>query len=281
MQRSERFRMYRGPRASTRDWFQIKAADDGASAEIRIYDAIDSWGEPFGISAQEIIGQIDALDVDRITVAINSPGGEVHDGLTIANHLRRHPAHVTARVDGVAASIASVIMAAADTRLMHSESMVMVHRAWGMCVGNCHDMIEMADALQVHDDAIGNAYRRTMPNASEADLSAMLDRDTWIGPEKALELGFATGLVEIADQSEQARAKFDLSDFEHVPEGLAKPAKNVFDPADVDRAAAAIEAAAADAFEETTNNDDAEMRRRRLAAKTRQERLRDLDVEAA
>ena len=120
------------PRASI-----VTVAADDTTATLRLYDPIDSWGGDWGVSAKEFAAALDALPVgvERIVVQINSPGGEVWEGLAITNQLRRHPATVTAVVDGIAASAASFIaVGGADRVVMGRNAQLMIHDAGVACV---------------------------------------------------------------------------------------------------------------------------------------------------
>src|SRR6266536_1902400 len=135
------------------DWYRIKAQANG-TAEVAIYDEIGY----FGITAGDFLTELKALDVKRIDVRINSPGGDVWDGLAIYNSLRNHPAEITTYVDGLAASAASIIVQAGDHRVAAKASEVMIHEAWGLVVGNAADMRDTADRLDQASGVIAGVY---------------------------------------------------------------------------------------------------------------------------
>lgn len=167
--------------------------------EIKLYDVIGGWG----ISAQEFTDAI-PQDAKEITVRINSPGGAVGDGLAIYNYLKDHPARVETIVDGYAASMASVIMLAGDVVKVHSGSIVMIHNPWTTTAGNSDELRKTADDLDVHADALKAIYlERTGIDAEE--LKALMDGETYLTGEAALELGFADAVVE-NESPEQAAA---------------------------------------------------------------------------
>src|SRR5690606_20686326 len=128
--------------------------ENGDEAVVRVYDEI--WD--LGINAQDFVSDLDDITAPKMRVEINSPGGDVWSGIAIYNALRMHPASVTTRVDGIAASIASVIAQAGDTRIMLGGSQMMVHNAWGLTVGNRLDHAEMADVLEHQDGLIASIY---------------------------------------------------------------------------------------------------------------------------
>ena len=167
--------------------------------ELKLYDTIGGWG----ITAGEFIAQI-PQDATEITLRINSPGGDVADGLAIYNYLKDHPARVVTVVDGYAASSASVVMLAGDEIQVHKSSIVMVHNPWTLAMGNADDMRHTADVLDEHGKAILDIYMDAT-GMSESDLSEMMKDETWMRGEAALENGFATSLID-SGQEEQSRA---------------------------------------------------------------------------
>ena len=122
---------------------------EGKVATIRLYGPIDSWGGWWGISTGEFGAVLDALpdSVEQIVLRINSPGGEVFEGVAILNMLRAHKAKVTAVVDGLAASAASVIAAGADETVMSPGTQMMIHSPWMITWGNATDLRKEADVL--------------------------------------------------------------------------------------------------------------------------------------
>jgi ATP-dependent Clp endopeptidase proteolytic subunit ClpP len=178
----------------TRSWYSIRAAKDGAAAEIALMDEIGAWG----IRAADFIRDLKALGpVNAITLSINSPGGEVFDGVAIYNALRRHEAKVTARIEGVAASMASVIAMAADQIVMPENSFMMIHDPAGFAVGTADDMRELADLLDKVKGSLVGAYamKTGLPEAEIADLMAA---ETWMTAAEAKAKGFADRVVKPA-----------------------------------------------------------------------------------
>lgn len=194
-------------------WFKIEAKANG-TAEIAIYDEIGM----FGISAKQFNEQLKALgDVQKINLRINSPGGDVFDGVAIFNMLKRHKATVHVTVDGLAASIASVIAMAGDHIVMPDNAMMMIHNPWGGAIGEADDMRDMAEALDKIKVSILSAYRRT--GKTDDEISAMMDGETWLTAAEAVASGFADEVIETV----QIAALFDLSRFQNAPAALAKP----------------------------------------------------------
>lgn len=185
--------------------YQLKTKDD--NAELYIYGDIASdsykWSES-DISANDIVNQLQSVNANKIDVYINSYGGEVAQGLAIYNALKRHKAKVTTYVDGFACSIASVIAMAGDVRKMYDNSLLMIHNAWTTACGNVEELLKQAEDLKTINDATKKAYLEVV-NIDEAELTALLDAETWLTAEKAVEMGFATEIVA-AKKSEKASA---------------------------------------------------------------------------
>lgn len=188
---------------------------DGAVASLRIYDAIDSWGEMFGVSAREFVRALDELPdtVSEIRLSINSPGGDVFDAIAILNSLRNHPARVVATVDGIAASAASFIAVGADELVMGRNSELMIHDSWGLVVGNSADMREMADMLDRHSNNIAQIYADKTGDPVEFWRDAMRG-ESWYSADEAVAAGLADRAVS-GDRADRASNAFDLSAFNH------------------------------------------------------------------
>ena len=185
--------------------YELKVKDD--NAELFIYGDICSdgwkWSES-DVSANDIVNKLQSVNASKIDVYINSYGGEVAQGLAIYNALKRHKAKVTTYVDGFACSIASVIAMAGDTRKMYDSSLLMIHNAWTIAQGNAADLEKAAEDLKVINESVKTAYLDVI-NISEDELTALLDAETWITAEKAVEMGFATEVVA-AKKTDKASA---------------------------------------------------------------------------
>lgn len=175
--------------------YQLKVKDD--NAELYIYGDIASdgykWSES-DVSASDIIQRLQGVAAKSIDVYINSYGGEVAQGIAIYNALKRHKAKVTTYVDGFACSIASVIAMAGDVRKMYSNSLLMIHNAWTTASGNVNELLKTAEDLKTINEATKKAYLEVV-NISEDELTALLDAETWLTAEKAVEMGFATEII--------------------------------------------------------------------------------------
>lgn len=202
-----------------RSWYRISNTADPDEAEVMLYDEIGGW---FGATADRLIAELKGVTAPRMRVRINSPGGSVFEGIAIANALRAHPANVTVQVDGVAASIASVIAMAGDRIEMAPNSMLMIHDASGVCMGNAADMEDMAELLDLVSDNIADAYAARAGGTREQWRERMR-AETWYLPEDAVAAGLADEAVQAPksvpddpdedddeDEPDMARA-FDLA----------------------------------------------------------------------
>lgn len=172
-------------RARTDRWYEI-TNDAGPKATVRIYSEIGY----FGVTAEDFASEIEAIAAPEIEVQINSPGGLVFDGIAIFNALRAHPARVTTRVDGIAASAASVIAQAGDHRVMVESAQMMIHEARGLVVGTAGEMREFAELLDKQSDVIAGIYA----NRSGGDAAKFRDlmaAETWLTDKEAIDNGLA------------------------------------------------------------------------------------------
>lgn len=167
-------------------WFDIQNSVADAPAVVRIYDEISFAA----VNAADFAREMAAVDAADIRVEINSPGGNVFDGVAIYNVLRTHPAHITTRVDGLAASAASFIAQAGDMRLMMSGAQMMIHDAWGGCVGSAADMLEMASVLEQQNAVIAGIYAERSGRTPDAFVDLM-SAETWMTADEAVEVGLA------------------------------------------------------------------------------------------
>lgn len=195
-----------------RPWYRItnQAADE---AEVMLYDEVGGW---LGATADEFINDLRGITASKILLRVNSPGGSVTEGIAIANALRSHPANVTVQVDGVAASIASVIAMAGDHVRMMPNALLMVHEASGLCVGEAVDMIKMAELLDKISDNIAGAYA-ARAGGSEAEWRQVMKNETWYRGEEAVKAGLADEAVPVPQRGgeepaePEMRKQFDLT----------------------------------------------------------------------
>ncbi len=208
-------------------WYEIKALSE-EKAEIWIYEQIgeDLW-DGSGVTAKGFQKDLAAVKASQIDLHINSPGGVVFDGITIYNLLKQHPATITTYIDGLAASIASVIALAGDTVVMAANAIYMIHNPFGMAYGNAKELRAYADVLEKVGGSMLSAYK-AKTGMDEAELLALLDAETWMTAAEAKEHGFVDEIAEEMDMA--ACAKFVpvlvKAGVKNIPETLAgeKPA---------------------------------------------------------
>lgn len=165
------------------------------SATISIYDQIgeDPW-EGGGVTAKRISAALRSIGARDVVVSINSPGGDFFEGIAIYNLLREHPHRVTVNVVGLAASAASVIAMAGDEVRIAKAGFLMIHNAWAFVVGNRHDLSDAASTLGEFDGIMAGLYADATGKSKE-DIQKMMDAETWLSGESAVESGFAAGLL--------------------------------------------------------------------------------------
>lgn len=200
--------------APANSWYSIKAKGTG-HAEILMYEEIGGWG----ISAQRFARDLKALgDISRIDLRIHSPGGDVFEGMAIYNLLDSHPATVDVYIDGLAASMASVIAMAGDTIYMPENAMMMVHKPWGIQGGDADEMRRYADLLDKVEDNLVSAYvKKTGKTADE--IKALLKEETWMGGREAVAAGFADKTTESLTAAAHLTSK-RMQEFQNMPDSL-------------------------------------------------------------
>jgi ATP-dependent Clp protease protease subunit len=192
-------------------WYEFRAQARGA--EIVMYDEIGA----FGIPAKAFLDELRTLGpVAELTVRINSPGGSVFDGVAIHNALKRHGAVITVWIDGIAASIASMVAMAGDEVVMPENAMLMLHNPSGLVMGTAADMRGMAEALDKMKAGMVAAYREKS-GRDDTEIEALMAAETWLSAQEAVDLG----LADRVQQPVRMAAHFDLSRFRNTPPQLA------------------------------------------------------------
>lgn len=173
---------------------------------ISIFDFIgsDPWTGG-GFNAKRLGGALRAIGNKDVTVAINSPGGDMFEGLAMYNMLADHPGKVTVKVMGVAASAASIIAMAGDEIQMGLGSFLMIHNAWGAVIGNQNDMREAADTFAQFDSAMADIYEHRS-GQDKKTIAKMMDAETFMTAKDAVEKGFATSTFEAPEKSGDTKA---------------------------------------------------------------------------
>lgn len=217
--------MFANFRAKNKQWFNLTAKSNDVH-ELEIYDAIDSY---WGVSALDLVNQLKGVKAKQIVVRLNSPGGSVFDGMAIYNALRRHEASIKTVVDGLAASIASIIMLAGDEIEIGTGGMVMIHNAWGVSLGNASEMRKTADTLDKIDNQLVAMYSARM-GVPEDQVRDMLAAETWFTADEAVAAKLVDRKAE--DSAPKAYAHFDLSGFRNAPKPSAEDQDKTENPAE-------------------------------------------------
>lgn len=212
---------FAAPEARTSKGYEIKNYSDG-TAEIALYDEVGPWG----VSAVRFNEELRATTAQSITLRIASPGGDVADGLAILNALRAHPATVNVIVEGWAASAASFIAMAGDTVMMAPQSMLMLHDAMTVCVGNAEEMLETAALLDKHSDNIASVYQ-SKAGGTVAEWRDVMRATTWYSDQEAVDAGLADGILGQETEPEECPPGEDERRMEPAEDGtpgkLRKP----------------------------------------------------------
>jgi len=197
-------------------------AKSSSEIEILLYDMIgQDWLTGDGITAKSFAEDLRAAGkVSTIHLRVNSPGGNVFDGLAIFNSLLTHGAKITAQVDGLAASIASVILMAASEISMGENTFLMLHNPSTMIGGDAPRMRKMADTLDKVKSSMITAYQRHTTKSVE-EIGAILDAESWLTAQEAVDNGFAENVTTTEEDEADIAANFDLSHFRKVPAQIA------------------------------------------------------------
>lgn len=199
--------------------FKNKSKDE---ADLYLYIEIASWGGGYAAhSAQSFKDELDSLgDISILNVYINSPGGDVFEGNTICNMLKRHKAHVNVYVDGLAASIASVIAMAGDTIYMPKNAMMMIHNAWTVTWGNANELRKIADDMDKVNMSIKESYLSKAGDKLDVNtLTKLLDDETWLTAQECYDYG----LCDVIEEEKQIAASIDnkfMDKYKNIPKDL-------------------------------------------------------------
>nr|WP_240765250.1 ClpP-like prohead protease/major capsid protein fusion protein [Escherichia coli] len=204
------------PKASLKNnsWFRMQAGGQG-DANIYIYDEIGFWG----ITAKQFVCDLNDLgDITHINLHINSPGGDVFEGIAIFNALKNHGAAITVYVDGVAASMASMIAMAGDTVIMPENAFMMIHKPWGISGGDAEDMRSYADLLDKVESVLLPAYAQKTGKTTD-EIAAMLADETWMSGAECLAHGFADQVTPAVKAMACIQSK-RTEEFKKMPESI-------------------------------------------------------------
>ena len=187
-------------------WYNIQNKADN-SADIYIFDEIGTYG----VTAQDFISEIKGLKDMPINLRINSLGGDVFDGMAMYNVIKRRESKTTVYIEGIAASIATIIALGADEVVMAENSLFMIHNAWGGASGEAKDMRKTAETLEKITSELTDIYVKKTGLSYDA-LAQMMDEETWLNAEEAYKLRF----IDTISDSIKVAAKYDVSKFKNI-----------------------------------------------------------------
>ena len=188
-------------------WYDFKNEASRGIVDVYIFDEIGN----FGVSAQSFIEEIKSHKGSPMNIHVNCVGGDVFEGMAIYNVIKKRSAKTTVYIEGIAASMGSVIALAADRVIMAENSLFMIHNAWGGATGEARDMMKTAKLLEKISGEIADIYTKKtgMPYDKVKD---MMDEETWLSAEEAYDLGF----VDSISDAIKVAAKYDVSKFKNI-----------------------------------------------------------------
>lgn len=210
--------MNRAPASLGPGMLRVAAAEDSSKADVYIYGDIGGWWDG-GVLAEEFVRDMRALDVGEVHAWINSPGGVVFDGVAIYDELARQKSKVIVHIDGIAASIASIIAMAGDEIQISEASNVMIHKPWSFVVGDDEAMDKEAAILRELKDGLVDIYvART--GQKRSDIDKWVAAETWFRGQKAVDHGFADVLVPSKKKPSAHARSAMLMHFKNAPQDL-------------------------------------------------------------
>ncbi|MGG3943377.1 head maturation protease, ClpP-related [Peribacillus psychrosaccharolyticus] len=202
--------------------FKAEVGEESDSATITIYGDIGEswWGE--STSAKDVEQELKNITSDSITIHLNSGGGDVFDGIAIYNQLKNHSAEIIVRVDGLAASAASIIAMAADKLYMNTGSMLMIHEASTFAWGTKTDIKKTLNALEGIDKSLADIYM-TRFEGKRSEIETMIKNETWFTTSEAVDVG-------LADEVEEVELEEDILDPEEYKNSILARLKKLDSP---------------------------------------------------
>lgn len=215
---------WEAPTSAYDRWAPVRAAASDDANTINIYDQIGESWDGSGMTAKIVNSVLRKAKGDDITVNVNSPGGDFFEGVTIYNMLREYEGSININVIGLAASAASIVAMAADDLKIAKSGFLMIHNSWGLVIGNQHDMREAADTFAVFDESMAHVYT-DRSNLKLDAIKSMMDSDTWMSGEKAVDDGFADGFLksdEVVEDTKKARSSVNKLDVALAKTGMPR-----------------------------------------------------------
>lgn len=189
---------------------------EGGATRIELYDVIDSY---YGVSAADFCAALNSTEGD-IALHLNSPGGDVFDARAMVAAIAAHPGTVTCYIDGLAASAASYVAMACDKVVMQDGSMMMIHNAWTIAMGNASDMTATAGLLAKIDATIVNDYQRKTGMPAD-EIAAMMAAETWMTAQECVDMKFADSVAE--NTKGKTKNTWNLSAYVNAPKPEPEP----------------------------------------------------------
>lgn len=190
-----------------KNWYNIKAEASSKSADVYIFDEIGT----FGLTAQSFIEEIKSYKDTPMSLHINCVGGDVFEGMAIYNVLKKRTASTTVYIEGIAASMGSVIALAGDEVVMAENSLFMIHNAWGGAMGEATEIRKTAALLDKISGEIADIYTKKT-NLPYNRVKEMMDEETWLSADEAFNLGF----IDSISDAIKVAAKYDVSKFKNI-----------------------------------------------------------------
>ena len=190
-----------------KNWYNIKAEASSKSADVYIFDEIGT----FGLTAQSFIEEIKSYKDTPMSLHINCVGGDVFEGMAIYNVLKKRTARTTVYIEGIAASMGSVIALAGDDVVMAENSLFMIHNAWGGAMGEATEIRKTAALLDKISGEIADIYTKKT-NLPYNRVKEMMDEETWLSADEAFNLGF----IDSISDAIKVAAKYDVSKFKNI-----------------------------------------------------------------
>ena len=190
-----------------KNWYNIKAEASSKSADVYIFDEIGT----FGLTAQSFIEEIKSYKDTPMSLHINCVGGDVFEGMAIYNVLKKRTARTTVYIEGIAASMGSVIALAGDEVVMAENSLFMIHNAWGGAMGEATEIRKTAALLDKISGEIADIYTKKT-NLPYNRVKEMMDEETWLSADEAYNLGF----IDSISDAIKVAAKYDVSKFKNI-----------------------------------------------------------------
>ncbi|PFX76383.1 Clp protease ClpP [Bacillus cereus] len=212
-------------------FFQMKASANGKTADVFIYGEITkyAWEEYGEVSSITFKNELDELGdvIETINLYINSPGGSVFETMAIIAMLQRHPAKVISYIDGIGASCASVLPMISDKIIMYANSMMMIHNAWTYASGNANQLRKAADDIErINQSMVQHYLTRAGEKLEEDTLKQLLDAETWLSAEEAMEYGLCDEIISANNAVACLDEKW-MKEYKNIPQQLVNAQANI------------------------------------------------------